>query len=142
MVTPYMAVILAHEDMSIYAYVSIVEAILKLGIVFILKFILMDKLQLYGILVFVVTAVNTSVYRTICRVKYNECIARFCREKKLFGEIVSYIAWTLFGSISKVFFLVYLFALPFMLEISTIYTLWLKGIPEYVVLFSRPFRQR
>jgi O-antigen/teichoic acid export membrane protein len=42
--TPYMAAIIAHVDMTIYAYVSIVEAILKLGIVFLLQFILMDKL--------------------------------------------------------------------------------------------------
>ena len=33
---PFMASIIAHEDMNIYAYVSIIEVVLKLGIVFLL----------------------------------------------------------------------------------------------------------
>jgi Na+-driven multidrug efflux pump len=48
--TPFMAVIIAHEDMNIYAYVSIVEAVLKLAMAFILKFLAWDKLKTYGIL--------------------------------------------------------------------------------------------
>ena len=35
--TPYVASIIAHENMSVYAYVSIVEVCMKLGIVFLLK---------------------------------------------------------------------------------------------------------
>ena len=48
--TPYMASIIAHENMKVYAYVSIVEAVLKLGIVFLLKVLPFDKLSLYGVL--------------------------------------------------------------------------------------------
>jgi O-antigen/teichoic acid export membrane protein len=65
--TPYMALILAHEEMNIYAYMSIVETLSKLIVVFLLKFILMDKLQLYGILTCVVTLINAIGYRIICR---------------------------------------------------------------------------
>ncbi|GHV72411.1 hypothetical protein AGMMS49928_29250 [Spirochaetia bacterium] len=100
--TPYMAAIIAHEDMNIYAYVSIVEVILKLGIVFILRFIPTDKLQLYGFLLCIVTIINTAVYRTICTRKYQECKFGFYWNKDLFREITGYIGWSLFGSLTTV----------------------------------------
>ena len=53
--TPFMSIIVAHEDMQIYAYVSIIEAVLKLVIVFLLSHFSWDKLLLYGSLVFAVS---------------------------------------------------------------------------------------
>jgi O-antigen/teichoic acid export membrane protein len=97
---PYMAAVIAHEDMRIYAYVSIIEAALKLGIVFLLQAILLDKLQLYGILTFAVTFINTAVYRMICKKKYPECILRYYWNTGLFKEIASYTGWNLFISIA------------------------------------------
>ena len=47
---PFMASIIAHEDMNIYAYVSIIEVVLKLGIVFLLPLFAIDKLIFYGLL--------------------------------------------------------------------------------------------
>jgi hypothetical protein len=52
--------------MNIYAYVSVVEAVLKLAIVFVLQFIVWDQLQLYGILSCAVTITVTVVYKFIC----------------------------------------------------------------------------
>jgi O-antigen/teichoic acid export membrane protein len=75
--SPYMAMIIAHEDMNIYAYVSIIEVLLKLGLVFILRFISWDKLTLYGILMCAVTIINTVVYRIVCIRKYKECAFSF-----------------------------------------------------------------
>ena len=82
--TPYMASIIAHEDMTIYAYVSIVEVILKLGIVLLLPLFSLDKLILYGLLMAVVVIINTTVYRTICRRKYEECRTKLQWDKVLF----------------------------------------------------------
>jgi len=45
--SPFMAIIIAHEEMKIYAYVSVVEAFLKLGVVFLLVFFSWDKLDMY-----------------------------------------------------------------------------------------------
>jgi O-antigen/teichoic acid export membrane protein len=98
MASPFMAAIIAHEDMNIYAAVSIVEAVLKLGIVFMLKAIALDKLQLYGILVCAVTVINTGIYRTICKLRYQECKFRFYWDKGLFREITGFVGWSLFGS--------------------------------------------
>jgi O-antigen/teichoic acid export membrane protein len=100
--SPYMAAIIAREDMNIYAYVSIIEAALKLGMVFLLRFILLDKLQLYGILLCSVTVVVTILYRTICVKKYPECRLWFYWDMGLFKEITRYIGWNLFGALSGI----------------------------------------
>lgn len=96
--TPYMASIIAHENMNVYAYVSIIEAGLKLGIVFLLKILPYDKLILYGILLTTVAFINTSIYRIYCHKKYAECQFIFVKDIKLFREIISYSGWNLFGS--------------------------------------------
>lgn len=100
--TPYMADIIAHENMNVYAYVSIVEVSLKLGIVFILRLLPYDKLIVYGILLALVALINTSLYRLYCHKHFPECKFRFVKDKDLFKEIVSYSGWNLFGSVSTV----------------------------------------
>jgi len=102
MTTPYMAMIIAREDMKIYAYMSIVDVSLRLGIVFLLRLISWDKLQLYGLLILAVTVITTSIYRTICLRKYKECKFSFFWDKKLFKEITSYSGWHLFGNIAYI----------------------------------------
>ncbi len=101
---PYMASIIAHENMNVYAYVSIIEAILNLGIVFILKALPYDcdKLIFYGFLLFAVACINTTLYRCYCRKKYDECRFRFLWDGKRIKELVSYMGWNLFGNGSSV----------------------------------------
>jgi O-antigen/teichoic acid export membrane protein len=101
--SPYMAMIIAREDMNIYAYVSIIEVLLKLGIVFILRFITWDKLTLYGILMLVVAVINTVIYKIICNKKYQECTFSFYWSKDLFKEITSYTGWNMFGASVGIF---------------------------------------
>ena len=100
--TPYMASILAHENMNVYAYVSIVEAGLKLGIVFLIKVLPYDKLIVYGILLTTVAFINTSIYRLYCHKHYTECKFHFEKNGALFKEIVNYSGWNLFGGVAAV----------------------------------------
>lgn len=100
---PYMAAIIAHEDMGVYAYASIVEAALKLAVVFLLKVLPYDKLVVYGLLLLCIGMINTSVYRFHCRRHYEECRFRPVWNKAMFGEIWNYMGWNLFGSAVGVF---------------------------------------
>jgi O-antigen/teichoic acid export membrane protein len=100
--SPYIAMIIAHEDMNIYAYMSIAEVALKLASVFLLRVVLLDKLQLYGILTCLSVCVNTTIYRMICRIKYEECRFDFYWNKDLFKEIASYTGWSLFTGLALV----------------------------------------
>ena len=101
--SPYMAMIIAHENMNIYAYVSIVEVSLKLIIVFVLHFIAWDKLALYGLLMLAVAVINTAIYRIVCMKKYRECSFSFYWNKDLFKEIAGYSGWNMFGATAGIF---------------------------------------
>lgn len=101
--TPFMAIIIAHEDMHYYAYISIVEVIIKLLIVLILPFIAFDKLIVYAVLMFISTSLITSIYFTLSFRKYKECqIKTFYWNRDLMREIFSFTSWTLFGQFSTV----------------------------------------
>lgn len=100
---PYLSTVIAHECMDIYAYVSIIEVVLKLVIVFLLKIIPMDKLVIYGLLMFTVTFLNTAIYRLICKKKFNECKFHLQWDGKMIKEITSYVGWNLFGNAVSVF---------------------------------------
>ena len=101
--TPFMAIIIAHENMTVYAYVSIVEVALKLGIVFLLEYLPYDKLIVYGILLSLVIFINTAIYRFYCHKHYSECKVRFICDGKLFKEIIAYSGWNLFGNLAAIF---------------------------------------
>lgn len=206
--TPLTSIIIAHEDMHIYAYMSILETILKLCVVFTLVYVDFDKLKLYSVLLLVVSLINFFCYFIICVRKYQECqFRKFYWDKTIFREVLGFTGWTLFGQISTVgrnqaitilvnqyfnpvtvaaraiavnitsqinlfsnnfntglypsliksyasgnkqemfkllfngskitFFLMWIIALPFYLEMDTILNLWLKEPPEYSVLFTR-----
>ena len=98
--TPYSAIIVAHEDMKIFAYVSVLEAILKLVIVYLLLLFSFDHLILYAILLFAVSCLVRGIYSLICSAKYPETKFVFIWDKDIFKSIFSYSSWTLFGTIA------------------------------------------
>lgn len=99
---PYNASIMAHENMKVYAYVSIAEALLKLLIVFLLTLFSFDKLKLYAILVFIVTLTVTFLYRIYCKRKYEECSFSFCWDKELMISLLSYSGWNTISLLANV----------------------------------------
>lgn len=57
--------------MSFYAYISIVEAVLKLLLVYLLLIVQHDKLILYSILMFVVVLIMNLAYKYFCNKKFS-----------------------------------------------------------------------
>ena len=98
--TPYNAAIIAHEKMDVFAYVSIMEVMMKLVVAFVLVVFSCDRLVVYGLLLMLTAIVVTVVYVIYCVRQYAEC--RYCVywEKGLFIQLLSYSAWNLFGSLS------------------------------------------
>lgn len=206
--SPFMAIIIAHEDMHIYAYVSIAEALMKLVVVFVLLYLPLDKLELYGYLLFVVAVVNMVLYVGVCANRYAECqFKEVFWDGDLVREIIVFTGWTLFGQLTTVFrnqavtillnqmfnpaivaaravamtvagqvivfsnnfntglypsiiksyatnqkeemfllvfngskltfFLMWVFALPMLLEMETILRIWLRTVPADAVLFTQ-----
>ncbi|WP_232771367.1 oligosaccharide flippase family protein [Colwellia sp. 12G3] len=100
---PFRAIIIAHEDMHYFALVSIIEALMKLAVVFVLLYLPWDKLELYGLLLLFVSIINAIIHLLICMYKYSECQFRiFYWDKSLVKEIFSFTSWTLFGQVSTV----------------------------------------
>ena len=95
---PYQAMLLAMENMSVYAYVSIIEVLLKLAIVFILKVISADKLAVYGFLLLLVPVANIILYVGYSLKKYPQIkgLPRWKWSKQ--KELVLYTSWNLIGS--------------------------------------------
>lgn len=99
---PYNALIIARERMNIYAYVSIIEVILKLFIVFMLVYFGNDKLITYAVLTFVVSLTIRIIYQVYCRQQFPESIYRFEYDKEYYKELMSYSGWSLFGNIAAI----------------------------------------
>lgn len=97
---PYNATIIAHEKMSIYAYVSIVEVSLKLLIVYALHFGNVDKLKLYATLLFAVQVGLMAFYRIYCTHKFSETKYRFVFDKQILKSIAGFSGWSLFANAS------------------------------------------
>ncbi|WP_237134322.1 MATE family efflux transporter [Pseudohongiella sp. O18] len=206
--SPFIAILIAHEDMRIYAYTSIVDVCVKLGVVFLLEYLPGDKLPLYGLLLACVACANAIVYILICLYKYEECqIKEFHWDSKLIKEILGFTSWTVFGQFTSVirthavtvllnqsfnpivvasrtiainvasrinlfssnfntglyppivksyaagniqdmfslvsngskitFFLLWLFALPMIVEMDYILGIWLAEVPDHAVLFTQ-----
>lgn len=97
LMVPYNASIIAHERMSIYAYVSIWDAVMKLVIVFALYISPFDKLKSYAVLLLCVSTITTLIYWTYCKRHFKECTYRRVHDKTLFKEITGYAGWGMVG---------------------------------------------
>lgn len=97
---PYNAVLIAHEKMNVYAYISIIEVILKLCIVYLLIIVSNDKLIVYGILVFCVQLLIRAIYQIYCKRNYEECKFRLFWERNLYKQMSEFAGWNLFGSVA------------------------------------------
>lgn len=99
---PYNALIIAHERMSAFAYISIIEALMKLGIVFILMYISWDKLITYSILMLITSLSITLSYVVYCHRKFVESKFALYWNKSEIKELLSFSGWHLFGTLSVV----------------------------------------
>ena len=97
---PYNALIIARERMSLYAYVSILEAVLKLAIVFLLVYFGTDKLITYAVLTFSVAFIIRMIYQVYCRRKFAESRYQFQYDKKYYKELISYSGWNFLGNVA------------------------------------------
>ena len=97
---PYNACIIAHERMSAFAYMGIVDAILKLLIVYLLLIIPLDKLVIYAILFLAVQVFDRMVYGIYCKKHFEEVNGRPKLDKSLFREIFSFAGWNIGGNLA------------------------------------------
>lgn len=206
-VIPHQSFIIAKERMNIYAYISIVEVVLQLLIVYLLKVIDFDHLEVYGILHCFTAIIISGWYIFYSRYHFKETKLYRYFNKEQFVDLLGYSGWNLLGVFSGVcrsqginillnmffnpainaaravayqinsavttfannffsavkpqitkqyaagermgmmnlvfrssrfcYYILYFLALPILLEVPMLLSLWLKEVPEYTVLFAR-----
>ena len=100
---PYNAIIISKEQMGIYAYISILEVVLKLLVVYMLAIGNFDKLKLYSVLIMVVTIGIMMIYRFYCTRKYKEAKFKLIKDWNLLKQIVGFASWNMLGELAWVF---------------------------------------
>ena len=101
---PYNADIIAHEKMSAFAYISVLEVVLKLAIVYMLVVFSVDKLILYAFLILAIQMLIRFCYSIYCNRHFKETKYIHVWDKPLFKEMTGFAGWSIFGNLSAVIF--------------------------------------
>lgn len=101
---PYNAAIIAHERMSAFAYISILEVVLKLAVVYVLLIVDFDKLKLYAVLIFCVGVLIRFIYGRYCKIHFEECRnVKLKADMNMTRSMLGFSAWTILGNLGFIF---------------------------------------
>lgn len=102
---PYEACIIAHEEMKIFAYIALLDVILKLIFVCALYFTssYFNTLITYSFLLFLISLILRVIYGLYCKKKFEECNYKFVVNTDILKEIFSFSAWSFLGNTAYIF---------------------------------------
>lgn len=100
---PYNAAIIAHEKMSAFAYVSILEAVLKLVVVAGLLVSPIDKLITYSFMQLCVSFIIRMIYGWYCGKHFIECRYTFIIDRSLLKNMTNFAGWNAISAIAWIF---------------------------------------
>ena len=103
MAIPYNSLILAREKMDLYAYVGIIEVLLKLLVAYLITVSPFDKLASYAVMLMLASILISSFYFIYDTIKFPESHVKRFWNGKIFKEVFNYSAWSLFGAVALVF---------------------------------------
>lgn len=99
---PYNAAIIAHERMSAFAYISILEAVCKLSIAFLIMISPIDRLIFYAIFMCIVSIIIRLTYGHYCKKHFEECTYHFHWDKEILKKMFGFAGWNFIGASSAV----------------------------------------
>lgn len=99
---PYNSMIMGQERMDVYAYISIIEAALKLLIVFLLAYLPYDKLIMYGMLLLLVQISIRLIYNLYCTKIFAESKVKMCYNKELSRKVFTFAGWSFTGQLAYI----------------------------------------
>lgn len=100
---PYNACIVAHEHMKAFAYVSVIEALGKLGICYLIMVSPWDKLISYATLVFAISLFIRLIYGIYCHKHFAESRYKPYFGKELLKDIGLFAGWSFFTNTAYIF---------------------------------------
>lgn len=98
---PYSALIMAYEKMSAFAYISILEVLLKLGIAFIILYSPGNKLIIYSVLFLIIQILIRLTYTHYCNQRFQESKQKIRYNKEDISQISRFTSWTILGSMAN-----------------------------------------
>lgn len=99
---PYVAAITSHEDMGMYAKISILDAFLHLISVLGLFFILSERLICFAAFYTLGNLIVLIVYAWYCLKNYVECRFSFTIDRSFLKSMLSFFSWNLFGAVANI----------------------------------------
>lgn len=90
---PYNATIIAHEKMSAFAVIGVIEGICKLLVALALLRVSMDKLVLYALLMCCVALLVRFLYASYCRYRFEESRAGIRFDKDYSKQMLGFAGW-------------------------------------------------
>jgi O-antigen/teichoic acid export membrane protein len=102
LLVPWQASIIAYEKMSVFAFISIFENIVKLVFVFCLLVIPFDRLIVYSVLTFLARIIVLFIYKIYCNKRIETAHFRYCKNKELFRQLAGFSGWSLFGGFANI----------------------------------------
>ena len=95
---PYNADIIAHERMDAFAWISILEALGKLGVAYAIMVSPFDRLISYSALLAVVSLITRGAYGVFCNRHFPESRAGIHLDKETFGRMFAFAGWNTIGA--------------------------------------------
>lgn len=99
---PYNASIISHEKMSAFAYITILDAVMKLGIAFLIQVTPFDKLIFFSFLITLSQFIDRLIYGWYCKKHFEECTYHFVFDKDLLKKMFGFAGWNFIGASSAV----------------------------------------
>lgn len=97
---PYNAMIIAHEKMGAFAFISILDAVFKLLIVYLIQITGFDKLIFYAFLILFVYILDRIIYQVYCVRHFEEAREiKFTTKYSQFKEMTSFAGWSMIGNL-------------------------------------------
>lgn len=98
---PFTSEVMAHEEMNIYAYIGIYEAVAKLLVVYLLIRSPFDKLIYYASLVAIISISIFVIYVVFCNRKFEEVRFKVCFDKGTFKQLMNFSVWNIIANLSN-----------------------------------------
>ena len=95
---PYNSMISSNEKFDVFAYIEILNTLLKLIVALTILHVTIDRLRLFSILTMVQALTIMTTYRVYCLKKFDESHFKWLLDKSLLKSMLSYSGWSLYYS--------------------------------------------
>ena len=101
-ISPHLALMIADENLSIYAFVSIFEGIFKVLVAYSIYKTKNDKLIVYSFLLLCITVIVNGFYLFYTRMKYKKLKLKIIKDITVYREVFGFLNWNMIGAIASV----------------------------------------